>query len=129
MKKITLIVLTTILLTLLMACVPFNETTKGSTNILFDVNGGLWQKDELLSTKADATVVISKFDDSTGSNTDFTLFKPTDTGLRWYYKLFIQYYSDLDTYIVVATDAYTASVDRLNLVDYDFIIGVHYHNS
>ena len=90
---------------------------------------GFGIKDELATTRPDATVTIRDFDNYLGDNTNFTLYSPTDIGLRWHYKIFIQYNADLETYIVVYSDPYTASVDRLDLPDYDYIIGVHYHNT
>lgn len=125
MKKILLMLLTTLISIYLVACIPKAQ----AFDVLFDVNGGFWHKDELATTRPDATVTIRDFDNYLGDNTNFTLFSPTDIGLRWHYKIFIQYNADLETYVVVYSDPYTASVDRLDLPDYDYIIGVHYHNS
>jgi len=128
MKKLITLLFITLTALLITACGDTTETQTPVIDINFDVNGGFWSKSDLQKLRPDGTVTISEFDNYTGANTEITIFNPTDTGLRWHYKAFIQYNLDMDAYIVVYSDAYTASVDRLELPDYDFIIAAHYHN-
>src|SRR5690554_1059982 len=126
MKKITLTLCLILFTLLLISCTTIN--TLEPIDIQFDINGGYWSKEDLEKTDALHRLTINEFDNSLGSNIDITLFKPNDSGLRWHYKAFIRYQSDLDTYIVVASDPYTAGLQHLDVPDYDYILAAHFHN-
>src|SRR5690554_1989775 len=127
MKKLVFAALTILITLLVVSCTTLGG--KPVVDIAFDLNGGFWSKEDIESIRNDANLTINEFVNYNGDNTKLTLFTPTDTGLRWHYKAFIQYNADLYAYMVVYSDPYTASVDRLDLPDYDYIIGVHYHNA
>ena len=126
MKKLTLTICLMLLTLLLISCTT-NDTLE-PVDIQFDINGGYWSKEDLEKTDALLSIEIVEFDNYLGSNTDITLFKPNDMGLRWYYKAFIRYEADLNTYVVLASDPYTAGLEHLNVPEYDYILAVHFHN-
>src|SRR5690554_3245820 len=126
MKKLILTICLMLLTLLLISCT--SKDTLEPIDILFDTNGGYWSKEDLEKTDASLNLSIDEFDNALGSNIDVTLFKPNDSGLRWHYKAFIRYQADLDTYIVVASDPYTAGLQHLDVPDYDYILAAHFHN-
>lgn len=123
MKKILQLALTSLTLLTLIAC---TSEIKPNVDVLFDLNGGNWTKDILSLTNPNHVLDITHKNDQ--DTFDFTLFDPLESGLRWHYKLFISFDQALNTYKVVYADPYKAAIENLDLPEYDYIIGVHYHN-
>ncbi|CCV65692.1 hypothetical protein,containing chitinase domain [Paracholeplasma brassicae] len=101
---------------------PTKPDEQVNVDITLKTNGGYWTSEQLTDLEASSAHTITSKNDYTGST--FSLHDSTTTGLRWYYKLFLNYNETVDLYEVVYKDLATAQVSMLNLPEYDFIIGV-----
>ncbi len=124
MKKILLLSLILLPLFTIFAC---TTELKPTIDIHLDPNGGNFNASDLIKTEPTNTFDITFKNDF--DSKAFILFTPQETGLRWYYKLFIKFDDSLNTYKVVYADPYSAAIEHLNIPEHDYIIAAHYHNS
>src|SRR5690554_6877520 len=93
MKKLVFAALTILITLLVVSCTTLGG--KPVVDIAFYLNGGFWSKEDLESTRPDATLTINEFDNYNGDNTKLTLFTPTDTELTRTYHVTVPHKKSL----------------------------------
>lgn len=101
---------------------PSNPDALVDVFVSMDPNGGYWQKDYVSEIEPLSKMTITTKNDN--SSETFSLFDRSMTGLRFYYKLFIQYNDELNLYEVIKKDAATNTVAMIAPIEYDFVLGV-----
>ncbi len=111
------------ILATLILIVGCQQDQLASVDVTLDLNGGHMDADYLSTTPPDSELTITSLNDESGDT--LSIFDPSNTKLRWFYKLFIAYNESIQMYEVVYKDPMTAAVEHLSIPEYDYIIGAH----